>query len=39
LDEDAASMLERREYYRDAERCQLLLEAGERQALGLPVAG
>ena len=39
LDEDAASMLERREYYRDAERCQLQLEAGERQALGLPVAG
>ncbi|MFM7071124.1 MAG: glucosamine-6-phosphate deaminase [Planctomycetota bacterium] len=36
LDEDAASLLERREYYRDSERCQQLLEAGERQALGLP---
>jgi glucosamine-6-phosphate deaminase len=39
LDEDAASLLHRREYYRDAERCQQLLEAGERQALGLPAAG
>jgi glucosamine-6-phosphate deaminase len=38
LDEEAASLLERREYYRDAERCQQLLEAGERQALGLPAA-
>lgn len=36
LDEQAASLLERREYYRDAERCQQLLEAGERQSLGLP---
>jgi len=36
LDEQAASLLERREYYRDAERCQRMLEAGERQRLGLP---